>query len=285
MSAALLEFNREQLRAQFNKRPFHVKHRLTDHPLFELPRLMELARALPPDCIEYNSGELQTNQDPKLTPMNGLSITDTIARIRENKSWMVMKFVEKDAPYRELLHTMLAPVLEATSDLAPNPDRLFGFIFISSPRAVTPYHMDPEHNFLLQIRGTKTMHVWSPDDRYVLPEIQLERFYAKHPHRNMKYDPTFESSAYKLRMEPGDGIHVPVTSPHHVKVDDEVSISFSVTFRSSVSLKRSFIARTHCRLREKGFSPPAVGRYPAYESALYGLSRLWRGVRGVSDEG
>ena len=29
------------------------------------------------------------------------------------------------------------------------------FIFISSPNTVTPYHMDPEYNFLLQIRGTK----------------------------------------------------------------------------------------------------------------------------------
>jgi len=285
MSESLLQFNREQLRAQFNKRPFHVKHSLTEHPLFELGRLLELSKALPPECIEYNSGELQTNQDPSLTPMNGLSIQETIARIRDNKSWMVMKFVEKDPEYRELLHTLLAPVLKETADLAPNPDRLFGFIFISSPRAITPYHMDPEHNFLLQIRGTKTMHVWSPDDRYALPELQLERFYAKHPHRNMKYDPSFESSAYQLHMGPGDGIHVPVTSPHHVRVGDEVSISFSITFRSDVSLRRSFIARTNCRLRERGFNPPPVGRYPTYEKMLYGLSRAYRAIRGVEDLG
>ncbi len=285
MSAPLIQYDRDQLRTQFNRRPLHVKHALTEHPLFQLERLLELSKALPPSCIEYNSGELSTSQDPTLTPMNGLSIQDTIARIRDNKSWMVMKFVEKDPAYKELLHTALAGILADTADLAPNPDRLFGFIFISSPGAVTPYHMDLEHNFLLQIRGTKWMHVWGPEDRYVLPELQVERFYAKHPHRNMKYDPSFESSAYKLFMGPGDGIHVPVAAPHHVKVGDEVSISFSVTFRSDVSLKKSFIARTHNALRERGFSPPPVGRYPLYESALYGLSRLWRGIRGVRDEG
>jgi hypothetical protein len=285
MSAPLLEFNRDQLRAQFNRRPFHVRHALTDHPLFELGRLLELSKALPPANIEYNSGQLSTNQDPTLTPMNGLSIQETIARIRDNKSWMVMKFVETDPEYKALLHEALSGILAETADLAPNPDRFYGFIFISSPGAITPYHMDLEHNFLLQIRGTKWMHVWSPDDRYVLPEIQVERFYAKHPHRNMKYDPSFESSAYKLFMGPGDGIHVPVAAPHHVKVGDEVSISFSITFRSHVSLKKSFIARTHCKLREKGFSPPPVGRYPMYESAFYGLSQVWRRLRGVKDEG
>ena len=31
------------------------------------------------------------------------------------------------------------------------------FIFVSSPNAVTPFHMDPEHNILMQLRGTKTM--------------------------------------------------------------------------------------------------------------------------------
>ena len=30
-----------------------------------------------------------------------------------------------------------------------------GFIFISSPGSVTPFHIDPENNFLLQIRGSK----------------------------------------------------------------------------------------------------------------------------------
>jgi len=30
-----------------------------------------------------------------------------------------------------------------------------GFIFVSSPGSVTPHHMDPEHNFLLQITRTE----------------------------------------------------------------------------------------------------------------------------------
>jgi len=43
-------------------------------------------------------------------------------------------------------------------------------IFVTSPGSVTPYHMDKEINFLLQIRGTKTISVFSASDREVLSE-------------------------------------------------------------------------------------------------------------------
>jgi hypothetical protein len=285
MTSPLLSYNTRQLRAQFNQRPFYVKHQLGDHPLFDIERLLKLAQSLPPANIEYNSGQLEINQDPGRTPMNGLSAVETIARIRDCKSWMVMKFVETDPEYRDLLHALLKDIVHDTADIAPDARRFLGFIFLSSPGAVTPYHMDGEHNFLLQIRGSKMMHVWSPDDRYVVTQEQLERFHARHPHRNLPYDPSFDASAYKLPMRAGDGIHVPVTSPHWVKVDDEVSISFSITFRSRVSAQSAFTNRTCCRLRELGIRPPAAGRYPMVEKALYATSGLWRALRGVREEG
>ena len=37
-------------------------------------------------------------------------------------------------------------------------------IFVSSPGAVTPFHMDHEHNFILQIRGNKKLYTWDPMD-------------------------------------------------------------------------------------------------------------------------
>ena len=37
--------------------------------------------------------------------------------------------------------------------------RRAGFIFLSAPGSITPVHIDPEHNFLLQIQGTKTINV------------------------------------------------------------------------------------------------------------------------------
>ena len=45
-----------------------------------------------------------------------------------------------------------------------------GFIFVSSPDAVTPYHFDPEHNILLQLRGTKAMTLFPAGDPRFAPD-------------------------------------------------------------------------------------------------------------------
>src|SRR3546814_5379175 len=51
-----------------------------------------------------------------------------------------------------------------------------GFLFISSPGSITPYHFDPEHNILLQLRGTKVMNVWPAGDERFAPRTQHERY-------------------------------------------------------------------------------------------------------------
>ena len=60
------------------------------------------------------------------------------------------------------------------------------FIFVSSPGAVTPFHIDPEWNFLLQVRGRKIIHVFPADDRSLVSEEELERFYSG-GHRNLAF--------------------------------------------------------------------------------------------------
>jgi len=276
-----LRFDKNELRTQFNRRPFFVEHSLCGHELFELPRLIALARSQPAGCVEYNSGKLAPGQDPAATPMNGLSPEETIARIRDCNSWMVIKFVEHDPAYGELLNTLIDGLLREAGSVVPEVQRRYGFIFISSPGSVTPYHMDPEHNFLLQIRGDKHVHMWSPDDRFVLPEEQLETFYADYQHRNLPYRPEFETSSFLLLLKPGKGLHFPVTAPHWVRNGDEVSVSFSITFRSRVSDRREFLYRTKARLRKAGMNPPAVGAHPNAEELLYRLARGWRAVRRV----
>ena len=54
----LLELEPATFHERFGRKPFRVRHRLSDHPLFALPRLLRLATALPEDRVEYNSGVL-----------------------------------------------------------------------------------------------------------------------------------------------------------------------------------------------------------------------------------
>ena len=71
-------------------------------------------------------------------------------RIAECGSWMVLKRVEQDPEYAALLDRCLDGVAAQAGVSLPRMLRREGFIFLSSPSAVTPFHLDPEHNFLLQ---------------------------------------------------------------------------------------------------------------------------------------
>ena len=263
----LIDLDREVFAAYFDKKPFHIRHSLGDHPLFALPRLIELARKLPEAYVEYNAGTLPVGVRADQTPRNGLSPEETVRRIAGNGSWMVLKNVQQDPEYGALLERCLEQVAEQAGSAMPRMTRREGFIFLSSPGAVTPFHLDPEHNFLLQIRGTKTVSMWDRDDRFVLPDAELEKFYAAFVHRNLPWRDVFQTTAWVVPLQPGQGLHFPVAVPHWVKNGPEVSISFSITFRSESSHRRELIHRANARLRRLGLSPRPPGRSVLLDSA------------------
>lgn len=282
MSDTLLEIDRELLRAYFDSKPFLVGHRLAGHPLFTLPRLVELARRLPPEYVEYNAGRLPVGARPGETPHNGLSPEETIRRIEECGSWMVLKRVEQDPEYRVLLDRCLDEIgLHLDAPML----RREGFIFVSSPEAVTPFHLDPEHNFLLQIRGKKTVNMWDPSDRYVISERALEKFHSDFEHRNLPWKDAFQTSAYKVELGPGQGLHFPVTVPHWVKNGAEPSISFSVTFRTPASQRREHAYRANARLRRLGIEPTPVGRSPILDSTKHVAVEAYTRLRSLFARG
>lgn len=270
-SATPLAFDPAEFRRSFNRKPFYVGHSLVGHPLFELPRLMELARSLPVDRVEYNAGNVPITLDPTQTPRTGLSIEETIRRIEECQSWMVLKNVESDPDYRGLLSACLAPMAPFVSAIRG----MESFVFISSPGSVTPFHIDPECNFLLQIRGTKTIRMFPMDDPELLTEEELERFYSG-ASRNLICRDEQGDRAMVFDLEPGQGLHFPVTIPHWVKNGPAVSISFSVTFRTPQSDRREILYRINHQLRKMGMKPTPVGRSVLLDSLKFGVFDIMR---------
>jgi cupin-like protein len=255
---SLLELEPEPFRAAFGRRPFLVKHRLMEVELFSLPRLVELARRLPESRVEYNAGDVPLTLDPAKAPRTGLSVEETIRRIESSRSWMVLKNVELDPEYGDLLDRCLAEVRQLSDAVAPGMADKEGFIFVSSPGSITPYHMDPEQNFLLQIRGQKTMNVFDGSDRSILSEEQKERFFTG-AHRNLVFQDEYQQKARVFELSPGLGVHVPVACPHWVKNGEAVSISFSITFQNNASVRSSLAHCMNADLRRWGLKPSPVG--------------------------
>ena len=272
-----LDLPLESFEKQFPKEPFLIKHHLTNHPLFAIDRLLALSKALPESCVEYNKGDIPVNMDYKASPRTGLSAEETIRRIREAKSWMVLKYVEKDAEYRALLDECLDQVQTLSTKKVVGSFNREGFIFLSSPGSTTPFHADPEHNFLLQIQGQKTVSLFDPADEKVATNADIENgLYGKN--RNLAYHEEIQSRGETFDLIPGVGLHFPVAAPHWVKNGPEVSISFSITFQSRTSEREGAIRQMNARLRRHGLSPTPLGQSSLRDTVKYNAFRALRRI-------
>jgi hypothetical protein len=267
----LLDIDTTVFAAKFDRAPFMIRHTLCGHRLFQIPRLLELSQSLQQASVEYNAGELPIGCDPAAVPLNGLSPEDTIRRIEDCKSWMVLKNVEQDEEYRELLEICLAEVASLSEPIRPGMCNPEAFIFLSSPRSITPYHMDPEHNFLLQIGGSKSIVVF---ERSLVSDTDVEGFYGG-AHRNMKFHNDYMARSQTFQLEPGQGIHVPNTMPHFVRNGLSVSISFSITFRTPDLYRKSEVNAFNGFVRSRGMTPKAFGSDPFRDSLK---SIAWRAI-------
>lgn len=264
----------------FSRKPFLIGHELCKHPLFSLDRLLETAQKLPPECIEYNAGNLPVSIDPALTPRNGLSPEETIRRIQECRSWLVLKYVERDPDFAKLLEECLSEVRPYSEPITPGMTQPQAFVFITSPRSVTPYHIDPEHNFLLQVRGSKEIRMLDGRDKNIVSEEDLEQFYCDRG-RNLKLKPDHEQVGWTYQLQPGQGLHFPVTYPHWVRNGEEVSISFSITFRTPDLDRRRALYQMNDALRQKGQQPRPVGESPWADQFNYMKFRAQRKLAGL----
>ena len=250
-----------RFRAAYPGRPQKLAHQLRGHGLLELESIAELAQRLPAKDLEYNAGNLPIGISQHATPSNGLSVAETIRSIEENSSWMVLKRVEQDPQYRALLHAVLAELKEVIRPVTGEMLRLEGFIFVSSPRAVTPFHCDPEYNILCQLRGSKTITIFPAEDEGIAPQRFHER-YNSGGQRNLEWRDEFAPLGMPVQLDPGDAVFVPLMAPHWVRNGDQVSISFSVTWRSGWSFRQADAHAFNNRLRRLGLDPAPPRRFP-----------------------
>ncbi len=265
--------------ALYPERPGLMTHLMAGHPLFTLDALVELSRQMPPEDVEYNRGDLPLGIAFDDVPANGISVADTIRGIEENGSWMVLKSVEQNEAYRRLMTDALAeldvPINARTGPML----RQEAFIFISSPNSVTPLHFDPEHNILLQLRGTKTMMTFDGDDEDIAPPQAHEKFYLGTAHRNLPWNDAYLARGQRFQLAAGDGIYVPLMAPHWVRNGPDVSISFSMTWRSLFSYAEADARGMNALLRRAGLNPASPARFPARNRAKALGFRAVRRVR------
>ncbi len=263
-------------REKFLKTPFTLQHGLADHPLFALPRLVNLAKSLPRDRIEYNSGKVAVGVKPEDVPKIDMPAEDVIRSIETANAWMVIKFVNEDREYGELLRSFVEAANRAAGKRPGDYSDLQGFIFVSSANATTPFHMDAEENILIQIKGDKFVRTFENSDRALISEEAMEISPSKH--RNQKYEDWYESRATLHALKPGDAVHMPYMVPHWVSTGGSYSVSMAMTWKTPEVTRLNKIRLMNGTLRRFGLAQKPPGVSPALDAAKVFAHDAFRAV-------
>src|SRR5437879_2645968 len=103
--SSFLATERDDLMANLNTHSCWVHHRLSDHPLFEMPRLLQCAKELPAKYVRISSGAVPVHATPDQIPGNGLSMEESFAHIGDSDTRIMLKKIELVPEYRDLLYT------------------------------------------------------------------------------------------------------------------------------------------------------------------------------------
>ena len=276
-----------------------LHHNYTEHPLLSLSSLAELADRL----YKKNTGQVKfLSKGTKLdSDFNTLtesqdhkSISEVFDNIANPGSWIALYAIQSEPEYRQLVWEIVNSVEGKWKNLDPGVFFVDGYIFISSPPSVTPFHIDRENNFLLQVAGKKRFGVWHPTENKVISEEAIEDWIVDSSLARVKYRPEYQKyAAVDDVLEAGQGIYMPSTAPHmtHAEADlatpdSPYSITIGVVFYTRNTRKLAYIYAMNKVLRKIGLVPkaPNVNKlidFMKYVSgrALVFIKRSLRGYR------
>jgi Cupin-like domain len=267
--------------ANGGRRPIEFAHRLVDEPLLGLDALAELADALGPDQIEVTGAAAARVVDKRVTRRRRADDeagSELVLTAERDGRWMAMRHVETVPAYRRLVDGLFGEFCAHVGVDAGRAYRPEGYVFIGATGAVTPAHVDHEHNLFFQIRGTKVFTTGEfPDaDR---EHRTFEGMYAD------EYGSTNFAPANPVAhvLAPGDGLYVPPPALHLVENRDALAVSFSLVFHDAELDRTAKVYALNAHLRSAGLTPRPPGRSGVADRAKALVVDGWRAGRQSLD--
>ena len=262
-----------------------LRHRLHEHPLLQLDRLVEFGERMQrASKVRAFSNAATAGSDfnaaSREHPYSG-DAAETLQRIADAHAWMLLGNIQTDDVYRDLVDLVLD---EMDARIRPRDPGMFcraGWIIVSSPRTVTPFHMDKGNGVLLHVMGDKTVYVWEPDDIDVASEAARDRYHHHGSLDLLHWREEYRERARVFRLKPGEGIYMPSTSPHMVETGNTPSITITLTYSTPRTRRNALLHAANDVLRETGMAPFMVGRHPLFDDVAYAGLRTMLAARDI----
>lgn len=269
--------------------PFKCRHSLLEHPALSLENVAQVVQRLPPEQVFFSSGKLQKSTDfdrAHKEHATGRSLKDTVENMLTSDSYIMLRSPEQDPSFAELFGALKADVeaLMREQGLGAQAHDPMLYMFIASPRSLTPFHIDRYSTFLLQFRGRKDVYVYPAHDPRVLQAKDVEAFVVRSGVKT-PYDERVDQFATRFEFGPGETLHIPFLAPHYVRNGaDDVSISLSIIFNTDVTKRWLDAITMNYMLRKAlgrfGYAPSPVGTRPRVDAMKGALSRRIQALRG-----
>lgn len=242
--------------------PAMLQHSLMDQPLLSFEALAKAALELPPQYVERRISNAVNGGEFAMDRLDDADAATVIRSINTSGNWVMLRFVEQLSAYSGLLDRLMDQIGPSISPSTGPGLTIRGFIFISSPGTLTPFHFDCEYNILFQIAGDKHFATYQP----IPPWLPLDRHEAYYSAGNnmLPWNDAYEAEANIHQLRPGDALFIPYASPHWVKAGAEPSISLSITWQSAWSQSVGAAMQINPLLRRCGFP---TGDLPAWPKA------------------
>jgi hypothetical protein len=256
---ALIDFDPAQFRDKYNRLPFKIRHNLADHPLMQLDTLKALALRMPRANVLHRNAKVPVNTEfdhAHENHANGLSLEQTLDQLEACSGYVVLNLPEEDPEFKPFADQVLEEIRAQTDAVDPGLYWHATYVFISAQGSVTPYHMDREMNFLMQMKGKKEVLLWDP---LVMSEQERERLMTDFSAMRPQFREELRARAQRYEIGPGDGVHHPFIAPHLVTNGPSPSISWAFTFRTRGSDRKGHILKMNHYLRRLGLKPSPEG--------------------------
>jgi hypothetical protein len=239
----------------FSRRSIAVRHRLSDHPLFTLDAIAELADRLPPDSVRRERGNLPLATYGEYVDVGEGPPSQTIRDVERTGTRVSLRDIQQAPEYAALIDECLDEVQALVAERQGGMTQRAGYLFISCPASTTPMHFDREHSFLLQVKGLKHVSVAAVEDDPAALQREFDRYVDG---RECDFG-AMQAVAETFAIEPGVGVYLPSYVPHWVKTEAGISISFSIPFDTDYVERAEAVIRINKRMRRLHLSPRPIG--------------------------
>jgi len=187
-----------------------------------LDALADAAARLPEIHAQHHLAQLGRLLPDGVVERLSLSTPEVIRTIATNQSWVMLQSLATLPEYQPLMRRVGAPHQLALRSAGEPPTANDLIAFVGSPHASVPFHYDVNHHLLVQIQGTKRVHIGYFDDADER-DRQLARGLMEH-RLNVDREPDCVDD---FAIGPGEALVLPAFAFHAVEGDADVSIALT----------------------------------------------------------